>query len=262
MAIYVLTAPWPMAAVLSLHAREIVLLRLLRRRTYLCRAMVPGIRGMSSPNLKRVGRELLFVACALLFVATPPCALAAEMTRAEIEHKVAAAHGAPIDLSNLDLSGVDVSGLNLHGADFFSTKLTGAKLAKADLSDANFTRADLQNADFSGAQMKAATLYAALLDGAIFDHADLSNARVIGGGKGVNFHDAKLIGADLGADPANQGMVPVRAELPDANFDGADLTSANLTHAVLTGATFTGAVVTGARFDYAVLDGSNLSLGR
>jgi len=68
--------------------------------------------------------------------------------------------------------------------------------------------------------------------------------------------------ADLGADPANQGMVPVRAELVEANFDGADLTRANLTHAVLTSASFTGAIVTGARFDYAMIDGSNLTLTR
>ncbi|HEY8163775.1 MAG TPA: pentapeptide repeat-containing protein, partial [Methylocystis sp.] len=61
--------------------------------------------------------------------------------------------------------------------------------------------------------------------------------------RGVKFVKAKLIDADLGADPANQGMVPVRAELPEANFDGADLTRANLTHAVLNAANFTGAIV-------------------
>jgi len=218
---------------------------------------------MRLPNQRRIGRCLALVSGVMLFV-FPPVApvFAAELSRAQVEQRVAAAQGKPIDLSNLDLSGVDLSDLNMHGADFFSTKLAGAKLAKADLSGANFTRADLQYADFSDAVMRGATLYAALLDGANFEDADLSNARIIGGGKGVNFHNAKLISADLGADPANQGMVPVRAELPDANFDGADLTRANLTHAVLTGANFTAAIVTGARFDYAVLDGSNLSLGR
>lgn len=85
---------------------------------------------------------------------------------------------------------------------------------------------------------------------------------MIGGGRGVNFSNAKLRNADLGADPANQGMVPVRAELPDANFNGADLAGANFTHAVLAGATFTSAIVTGARFDYAVLDGANISIAR
>lgn len=49
-------------------------------------------------------------------------------------------------------------------------------------------------------------------------------ARIIGGGRGVRFTNARLVEANLGADPANQGMVPVRAELPEANFDGADLT--------------------------------------
>jgi uncharacterized protein YjbI with pentapeptide repeats len=90
----------------------------------------------------------------------------------------------------------------------------------------------------------------------------LTRARIIGGGRGVKFVKAKLVDADLGADPANQGMVPVRAELPEADFDGADLTRANLTHAVLTSAHFGSAIVTDARFDYAVLDGADIALTR
>lgn len=218
---------------------------------------------MSLLKRELIGGRLARVASAILFIAAAAQAVvAAERSRAQVEETLAEARGKPIDLANLDLSGLDLSDLDLRGADFFSATLAGAKLAKSDLSGANFTRADLQNVDFSGALMKNAMLYAALLDGANFTGADLSDSRIIGGGKRVNFRGAKLIGADLGADPANQGMVPVRSELPDANFDGADLTRANLTHAVLTGASFTGAVVTDARFDYAVLDGSNLSLGR
>ncbi|HTV31637.1 MAG TPA: pentapeptide repeat-containing protein [Methylocella sp.] len=181
----------------------------------------------------------LSLLAAIFGLSSPPRLSAAELTRAEIEEKIGDARGAVISLANLALTNADLAGLNLLGADFFSTKLSGATLAKADLSSANFTRTELQNTNFSGALMMGATLYAAELDGANFSNADLSHARVIGGGRGFNFNNAKLRNTDLGADPANQGMVPVRAELPDANFDGADLTGANFTHAVLVGATFT-----------------------
>lgn len=165
-----------------------------------------------------------------------PSTEAGEVIRSAMEQAIAR-HAGPLDLSNADLSGVDLSGLGLRGADFFSSRL----------SDAN---------------LNGATLYAALLEGVGISRADMTKARIIGGGKGVQFSKAILIDANLGADPTNQGMVPVRAELPEASFDGADLTRADLTHAVLTSADFAGAIVTGARFDHAVLDGSNFQLMR
>jgi uncharacterized protein YjbI with pentapeptide repeats len=206
--------------------------------------------------------SFLFRLFAIAFCIMPSVALtASELSRQEVEQRLAQRKGDAPDLSNHDLSGADLSGLDLHGADFFSSRLTGARLAGANLASANFTRAELQKADFSGANLRGANLYAAPLDGANFTGADLTHTRVICGGRGVVFSKAKLVDADLGANPANQGMVPVRAELPEANFDGADLIRANFTHAVA-GASFTGATVTGARFDYAVLDGSNLTLTR
>lgn len=184
--------------------------------------------------------QLFISFCFILTAIAAPAA--SELSRPEIEQRLAQRKSGAVDLSNLDLTDADLSGLDLHGADFFSSRLAGAKAKGANLAGANFTRSELQNADFSG--------------------ADLTRARIIGGGRGVKFVKARLTDADLGADPANQGMVPVRAELVEANFDGADLTRVNFTHAVLTSASFTGAVVTGARFDYAVLDGSNLTLTR
>lgn len=195
----------------------------------------------------------------LCLLAANSSVLSAELTRPQIEQKIAASSG-PVDLTNLDLSGADLSGLKLRGADFFSTKLEGADLRRAELASANLTRANLERAKLSNADLRGATLYAAQLELADFSDADLTRARIIGGGRGVSFKNARLTGADLGADPANQGMVPVRAELPDANFDGADLSGANFTHAVLTSASFSGANITGARFDYAVLDGANITL--
>lgn len=228
-------------------------------RDLISRRMVRCVQNDPGEVLMSLLFRLLVVALSIM---SSVLATASEFSRQKIEQQLTQRKGDALDLSNLDLSGVDLSGLDLHGADFFSSRLNGAKLAGANLASANFTRAELQKADFSAANLRNAVLYAAPLDGANFTGADLTHARVIGGGRGVVFRKAKLVDADLGTDPANQGMVPVRAELPEANFDGADLTRANLTHAVLTGARFTGATVTGARFDYAVLDGSNLTLTR
>ena len=109
------------------------------------------------------------------------------------------------------------------------------------------------------ANLEGATLYAALLDGADFTSANLARARIIGGGRGVRFTNAKMAKADLGADPANQGMVPVRVDLTDANFDRADLSGANLAHAVLASASFKDADLRGAHFEYAKMSGADLS---
>jgi uncharacterized protein YjbI with pentapeptide repeats len=227
------------------------------------RAIAEPLR-LKMPKNPRLIRLVLalFASGAICTAYQSSSVLAGELTRAAMEQKISQAGGGAMDLTNLDLSGLDLSGLKLRKADFFSTKLTGANLTGADLSGANFTRADLQLARLSGSALRGAILYAALLDGADFSGADLSDARIIGGGRGVSFKNAKLVGANLGADPTNQGMVPVRAELVEANFNGADLSGANLTHAVLSSATFEGAILTGARFDYAVLDGTNIRVAQ
>jgi uncharacterized protein YjbI with pentapeptide repeats len=85
--------------------------------------------------------SLALAAGALLVVAAPVrVGFAAELSREQIEQKIAQSHGKPIDLADLDLSGLDLSGLDLHGADFFSARLADARLAKANLSGVNFTR--------------------------------------------------------------------------------------------------------------------------
>jgi uncharacterized protein YjbI with pentapeptide repeats len=183
-----------------------------------------------------------------------------ELTRLQIEQKIADSVGKKINFSNLDLSEADFSGLIIKDVDFFSSKLDGADFTGAVLDGANFTRTDLSNARFSHAKLVGAVIYAAILDNTDFNHANMTRCRIIGGGKSVKFINAILVEANLGADPANQGMVPVRAELPDSNFEGANLTKANFTHAVLNSANFKSAIITKARFDYAVLDGSNLSI--
>lgn len=188
------------------------------------------------------------------------CVLASELTRVQIESRLRDYLGRQADFSNLDLSGADFSGLSLANADFFSSNLNSANFNHSILDGANFTRSDMTNAHYNGASLVGAVIYAAILDNVDFSEANLTRVRIVGGGKNVRFVRALLINADLGADPANQGMVPVRAELPSADFQGANLTHANLVHAVLTSSSFSGAIVTDARFDYAVLDGSDLQI--
>jgi uncharacterized protein YjbI with pentapeptide repeats len=219
----------------GIQCREAIDLKVERNPSGLIgdRAVAEPLR-LKMPKNPRLIRLVLalFASGAVYTLYRSSSVLAGELTRAGIEQKISQADGGTLDLTNLDLSGIDLSGVKLRKADFFSTKLTGANLTGADLSGANFTRADLQLARLSDAALRGAILYATLLES-----ADLSGARIIGGGRGVSFKNAKLVGADLGADPTNQGMVPVRAELVEANFNGADLSGANLTHAVLSSAT-------------------------
>src|SRR5438445_250558 len=57
---------------------------------------------------------------------------------------------------------------------------------------------------------------------------------------------AKLTNADLGADPANQGMGLMRTDASGVDFTGADLSGANLRKALLVRADLTGADLTDA----------------
>jgi uncharacterized protein YjbI with pentapeptide repeats len=76
----------------------------------------------------------------------------------------------------------------------------------------------------------------------------------------AKFARAKLAHADLGADPANQGMGLMRTDASGVDFTGADLSDANLRKALLvradlTGADLTDADLTGADLLGAILKG-------
>ena len=96
------------------------------------------------------------------------------------------------------------------------------------------------------------------LETASFAGADLSGARIIGELKEANLDGARLVGTDLGADPANQGMVPVRVDMSRATLNGADLTGANLVHVVLAFAKLRGAKLKDAKLGWANLSGAEL----
>jgi uncharacterized protein YjbI with pentapeptide repeats len=184
---------------------------------------------------------------------------AAEVTREHVLALIAAA-GADYgpDLTRRDLTGLDLSGVDFKRADLFAANLTGASVAGANLARANLARAILNETDLRDADLSHADMFAVIANGASFANANLSGARIIGELKEANLDGAKLAGTDLGADPANQGMVPVRVDMSRATLNGADLTGANLVHVVLSFAKLRNAKLTDARFGWANLSGADL----
>jgi mxaC protein len=189
----------------------------------------------------------------------PVDAAAAEMTREQVLVLISAATGdyGP-DLTRRDLTGLDLSGVDFKRADLFAADLSGASLAGANLASANLNRAILRETDLSDADLSKAEMFAVVANGASFAGADLSGARIIGELKEANLDGARLVGTDLGADPANQGMVPVRVDMSRATLNGADLTGANLVHVVLAFVKLRGAKLKDAKLGWANLSGAEL----
>lgn len=185
---------------------------------------------------------------------------AAELTREQLLALIAASSeaGKP-DLSRRDLTGIDLSGVDFKGADLFAANLSGSMLQRANFAGANMNRTVANDADFSDANFTKADMFAVVMNGANLTGADLSSARVIGELKNARMNKAKLVGSDFGADPANQGMVPVRVDMSGVSLEGADLTDANMIHTVLTFATLRDAKLVNTRFNWAKLAGANLA---
>ncbi|GJD37323.1 pentapeptide repeat-containing protein [Methylobacterium aerolatum] len=209
---------------------------------------------------------------------TSPAMTQAEMSRADIEAMIAAAHGKPIDLHDKSLSGLDLSGLDLRGANLRTARLNTANLRGADLTGANLQQAWFLKADLSGAKLADAAMFGITARDANFSGADLSRSMPIGDFKGANMRGATLVDLRGGADIRNQSMGLMRAvftsvNLSGANLKGADLgrsrlefanlTDADLTDVVLmgsdlSGANLTGATVAGADFKNVDVSGTRL----
>jgi mxaC protein len=203
-----------------------------------------------------------FLVLALLALAaamTPWPAKAAEMTREQLETIIAAAGDTRPDLSRRDLTGLDLSGVDFKAADLFAANLSGSMLQKANFAGANLNRVVANESDFSDANFADASMFAVVMNGSRLTGADLSRTRIIGEMKNAYLDNVKLVDADLGADPANQGMVPVRVDLSGVTFDGADLTGANLVHTVLVFATLRGAKLANTKFNWAKMSGADLT---
>ncbi len=184
---------------------------------------------------------------------------AAELEREQVLALIAASgkDSAP-DLVRRHLTGLDLSGVDFKRADLFAADLSGANLVGANLAGANLSRTILSGANLADADLSGADMFAVFANGANFEGATLSGARIIGDLKETNFKGAKLAGADLGADPANQGMVPVRVDMTRAILDGADLSGTNLVHVVLAFSSLRDANLSGARLNWADLAGADL----
>jgi uncharacterized protein YjbI with pentapeptide repeats len=195
------------------------------------------------------------------------------LTRAQVVERLNAAtddHPANFtgaDLSSLDLSGLDFKRANLSNAKLLRTKMMHAKMfgvrmdsavaREADLTGAILDVSTLRNTDFSHATLRDASLYAVIMNGVNFTDADLTGARIIASAPGAIFVRAKLDHADLGADPRNQPMGVMRADLTGADFRGADLSGASLRKAKLTRANLTGANLSDTDLSLAELSGAN-----
>lgn len=207
-----------------------------------------------------------------------PAMTQAEMSRADIEAMITAAHGKPIDLHDKALSGLDLSGLNLRGANLRTARLNKANLRGADLGGANLEQAWFIKADLSGAKLMDARMFGITARDANLSGADLSRSMPIGDFKGANMSGATLVDLRGGADIKNQSMGLMRAVFVSVNLTGAnlkganlgrsrleyaDLTDADLTDVMLmgsdlSGANLTGATVTGADFRNVDVSGARL----
>ena len=85
-----------------------------------------------------------------------------DITREDIEEKVALGQGAPMDLSGLDLSKT-----YLRNADFAGRRLVETNFRGADLDGATFDGADVQEADFTGVRFNRISLKGVLNLGTI-----------------------------------------------------------------------------------------------
>lgn len=192
------------------------------------------------------------------FGAMPAKTMAAEITREQLIVILDAAGDERPDLSRRDLTGLDLSGIDFKRADLFAANLSGSAVQGASFAGANLNRMVANEADFADADFTGADMFAVVMNGSNLTGANLSKTRIIGELKKARMDKAKMVDADLGADPANQGMVPVRLDMTGASLEGADLTGANMVHTVLAYANLRDAKLVRARFNWAKMSGAHL----
>jgi mxaC protein len=204
-------------------------------------------------------RPLLLVALIAACAVAPQPGDAAEVTREQLLTIIEAAGDTRPDLSRKDLTGLDLSGVDFKAADLFAANLSGSMAQGANFARANLNRVIANEADFSDANFAEASMFAVVMNGARLSGADLSKTRIIGEMKSAFLDKVKMVDADLGADPANQGMVPVRVDLSGVTLDGADLTGSNLVHTVLDFAKLRDTKLANTKFNWAKLSGADLT---
>ena len=189
-----------------------------------------------------------------------PAMTEAEMTRADVEAKLAAATpAAPANFERAKLNGLDLGSLDFSGANLRAARLNGASLAGARLDGADLGQAWMLGADLEGASLRGAALFGTQLGRANLRGADLSQARAAADFTGADLSGATLRDADLSADMRNQSMGLMRGVLTNVTADGADFTQARLMRADMEFGSFRGAQFTGADLSMATLGGADLT---
>lgn len=168
------------------------------------------------PTLLRVGLGLVLCATSLVGTSQDP-ARGAEVTREQLLAVLEAYGEERPDLSRRDLTGIDLSGIDFKKADLFAANLSGSAVQGASFAGANLNRMVAEGADFSDANFDGASMFAVVMNGSDLTGANLSNTRIIGQLIKARMDKVKMVDADLGADPANQGMVPVRLDMSGAS---------------------------------------------
>ena len=211
----------------------------------------------------RLALSLFWIACVIL---KPSGVLAAELTRADVQSKLASTPAGQtasfagmslagadlhdLDFSHADLSGADLSEADLRGAKLVGSKLVGAKLPGAKLNLAWIIGADFSHADLSGADLETLIVSNGMQtqpqEAASFVGANLSGAKITARFNLYDMHGADLSHIQASADMRNQSMGLIRTEFSQANLTNANFTDAALAHvnfafAKLSGANFSGA---------------------
>jgi uncharacterized protein YjbI with pentapeptide repeats len=220
--------------------------------------------------------SLFWITCLMLM---PSGVLAADLTRADVQSKLASAPAgqtasfvgmslAGADLHDLDFSHADLSGADLSGADLRGAKLVGSKLVGAKLQGAKLNLAWIIGADFSHANLSDADLETLIVsngmqtqpqEAASFVGANLSGARVTARLSLDDMHGANLSHIQASADMRNQSMGLIRTEFSQTNLNDANFKDAALAHVNFQFAKLARANFSGADLSYADFTGANLT---
>ena len=223
----------------------------------------------------RLALSLFWIACVIL---KPSGVLAAELTRADVQSKLASTPAGQtasfagislagadlhdLDFSHADLSGADLSEADLRGAKLVGSKLVGAKLPGAKLNLAWIIGADFSHADLSGADLETLIVSNGMQtqpqEAASFVGANLSGAKITARFNLYDMHGADLSHIQASADMRNQSMGLIRTEFSQANLTNANFTDAALAHVNFAFAKLSGPNFSGADLSYADFTGADL----
>ena len=196
----------------------------------------------------------LLTMCASLSVS------AADLTRAEVEQRLASADKTHVaDLKRKDLTELDLSGLDFRKADLWGSDMRRANFSNSNLSGLVLDLTVMSKINLSGADLSKASVFGVHLGGANLSHTNLTGSRFIATLDRSDLSYANLSNVDWGVDMKNQSMGLMRASMNYVNLTGANLTDANLDRALLRYANFKDSVLKNANLFGVDLSGADFS---